>query len=273
MRRARPAAHTALAAALALAAPPAPAEATAPTRAPAAPHAPAQVYGHRVVASFPHDPEAFTQGLAFHRGRLFESVGEYGRSALREVDLASGRVLRERALADHLFGEGLAVAGGRLLQLTWRAGIGFIHATQDLAPLGEFRYAGEGWGLAGDGQRLAMSDGTAFLRWLDPGTLAEVGRVEVRDGAAPVAGLNELEFVHGRLYANVFPSHRIAIIDAQAGAVTGWLDLAGILPRVFRRAETDVLNGIAHDRESDRLFVTGKRWPRLFEIALVQPVP
>ena len=231
------------------------------------------LYGYRVVASFPHDRAAFTQGLTFHQGRLFESVGGYGRSALREVDLSTGRVVRERPLPAHLFGEGLAVAGERLLQLTWRAGVGFIHAPDDLAALGEFRYRGEGWGLASHGDRLAMSDGTAFLRWLHPATLVETGRVEVFDGTTPVAGLNELEFVHGQLFANVWPSNRIAIIDPAAGLVTGWLDLAGILPVVFRRPDTDVLNGIAHDATTDRLFVTGKRWPRLFQIELVAAAP
>lgn len=238
---------------------------------PAVPATP--VYGFRVAANFPHDTEAFTQGLAFHQGRLFESVGGYGRSALREVDLRTGRVLREHALPGHLFGEGLAVAGKRLLQLTWRAGVGLIHAPDDFAPLGEFRYPGEGWGLAAHGDRVAMSDGTAFLRWLHPATLAETGRVQVLDGATPVTGLNELEFVHGQLFANVWPSNRIAIIDPAAGQVTGWLDLAGILPVVFRRPDTDVLNGIAHDALTDRLFVTGKRWPRLFEIELVAAAP
>ncbi len=226
------------------------------------------VLGFRVVASFPHDAQAFTQGLAFHKGRLFESVGRYGHSALREVDLETGRVLRERALPQHLFGEGLAIVGERLLQLTWRAGMGFIHALDDFAPAGEFRYEGEGWGLAAHEGQLAMSDGTAFLRWLHPVTLAETKRVQVRDGAAPVKGLNELEFVRGRLFANVWASNRIAIIDPATGIVTAWLDLSGILPVVFRRPETDVLNGIAYDRATNRLFVTGKRWPRLFEIEL-----
>ena len=234
------------------------------------------LYGYRVVASFPHDRAAFTQGLTIHQGRLFESVGGYGRSALREVDLSTGRVVRERPLPAHLFGEGLAVAGERLLQLTWRAGVGFIHAPDDLAALGEFHYRGEGWGLASHGDRLAMSDGTAFLRWLHPATLVETGRVQVLDGGAPVTGLNELEFVRGQLFANVWPTNRIAIIDPATGQVTGWLDLTGILPVVFRRPETDVLNGIAHDATTDRLFVTGKRWPRLFQIepiAADQPSP
>ena len=231
------------------------------------------VYGYRVVASFPHGREAFTQGLTFHQGRLFESVGGYGHSALREVDLSTGRVVRERPLPEHLFGEGIAVAGERLLQLTWRAGVGFIHAPDDFTPLGEFRYRGEGWGLAFQGDRLAMSDGTAFLRWLHPETLAETARVQVRDGSTPVAGLNELEFVHGQLFANVWPSNRIVIIDPATGRVDGWLDLAGILPVVFRRPDTNVLNGIAHDAATDRLFVTGKRWPRLFEIELVAATP
>ena len=223
-------------------------------------------YTYRVIASHPHDPEAFTQGLLFADGQLYESTGGYGQSSLRIVDLASGRVLRERQLPDNRFGEGLALNGGRLHQLTWKAGIGFTYEPSTLAPIGEFRYGGEGWGLAANADSLVMSDGTAELRFLDPATLTEVRRLQVRDGTEPVAGLNELEFVEGDLYANVWPSDRIAIINPANGQVRGWLDLTGLLPLVFRTPRTDVLNGIAYDDAGKRLFVTGKHWPRLFQI-------
>lgn len=231
--------------------------------------APAQ-YGYRVLRSFPHDPQAFTQGLLFWDGRLFESIGGYGRSALREVELHSGRVLREHPLPAQLFGEGLALAEGRFIQLTWRAGLGLLYDAQTLAPAGQFRYPGEGWGLAGDGERLWQSDGSAELRLLDPRTLEETGRLEVHDGNRPVSALNELEFVEGQIYANVWGTERIAMIDPASGRVRGWLNLEGILPLPLQ-ARADVLNGIAYDRDARRLFVTGKRWPRLFQIELAAP--
>ena len=226
----------------------------------------APTYTHRVIASHPHDPEAFTQGLLFAGGKLYESTGGYGQSTLRIVDLASGRVLRERRLPHNRFGEGLALSGGRLHQLTWKAGVGFIHEAPNLAQVGEFRYDGEGWGLAANAGSLVMSDGSAQLRFLDPATLTEVRRLQVRDGTEPVTGLNELEYVEDDLYANVWPSDRIAIINPSNGQVRGWLDLAGLLPLVFRTPRTDVLNGIAYDATGKRLFVTGKLWPRLFQI-------
>ena len=232
------------------------------------PSAPAE-YDYRVVESFPHDPEAFTQGLLFRDGRLFESTGGYGTSTLREVDLETGRVLRERRLGEGLFGEGLALVGDRLVQLTWREGVGFVYDARTLRTVGSFAYEGEGWGLASDGERVVMSDGTATLRFLDPATFEESGRIQATGPEGPVAGLNELELVGGVLYANVWRTDRIAMIDPENGRLRGWLDLAGILPVVFRRETTAELNGIAHDPATGRLFVTGKRWPRLFEIELV----
>ena len=223
-------------------------------------------YSYRVIASHPHDPKAFTQGLLFADGQLYESTGGYGSSALRIVDLASGRVLRERRLPDNRFGEGLALVAGRLHQLTWKAGVGLLYDASSLAPIGEFRYSSEGWGLAANEESLVMSDGSAELRFLDPASLTEVRRLQVRDGIEPVTGLNELEYVEGDLYANVWPSDRIAIINPANGQVRGWLDLTGLLPLVFRTPSTDVLNGIAYDAAGKRLFVTGKRWPRLFQI-------
>ena len=226
-------------------------------------------YGYRVVQSYPHDPGAFTQGLLFRDGRLFESTGGYGFSTVREVELETGRVLRERRLGEGLFGEGLALVGERLVQLTWREGVGFVYDARTLRVLDDFTYDGEGWGLAGDADRLVMSDGTATLRFLDPATFRESHRVTVSGPDGPVAGLNELEFVGDALYANVYQTETIAIIDPADGSLVGWLRLDGILPVVFRREDTAEMNGIAHDPATGRLFVTGKRWPRLFEIEVV----
>ena len=229
-------------------------------------------FGYRVVQSFPHDRDAVTQGLLIHRGQLFESTGGYGDSSVRHVDLHSGRTLRESRLADELFAEGLAAAGDELYQLTWRAGIGLIYDAQTLAQSRQFAYAGEGWGLAWDGARFIMSDGSAFLRFLDPQTLKQTHRVEVRVGGQPLTGLNELELVEGYIFANIWRASRIVVIDPASGQVRGWLDLADILPAPFRTASVGVLNGIAYDTTQGRLFVTGKRWPRLFEIELMPPI-
>ena len=228
--------------------------------------------GYRVVASYPHDSTAFTQGLLVQGDRLFESTGGYGESTLRVTDLASGRVLRQRSLARNLFGEGLALAGGRLYQLTWKAGVGLMHDSVTLEQVGQFSYPGEGWGLAASSQHLVMSDGSAQLRFLDLKDQRELRRIEVYDGGQPIAGLNELEYIEDSLYANVWPTDRIAIINPSSGQVRGWLDLSDILPLVFRHPRIDVLNGIAYDAEAKRLFVTGKRWPRLFEIEVL-PTP
>lgn len=228
--------------------------------------------GYRVVQSFPHDRDAVTQGLVIHRGEFFESTGGYGTSSVRRVDLRSGRVLRESRLGDELFGEGLAAVGDALYQLTWRAGIGLIYDSETLAPSGQFTYGGEGWGLAWDGTDFIMSDGSALLRYLDRETLRETRRVQVRDGDQPIAALNELESVEGRLLANVWNTTRIAVIDPDSGHVRGWLDLGEILPTPFRTESVGVLNGIAYDGDQGRLFVTGKRWPRLFEIELIPPI-
>ena len=227
---------------------------------------------YRIVQSFPHDRDAVTQGLVIQRGQLFESTGGYGTSSVRRVDLRTGRVLRDRRLADELFGEGLAAVGNALYQLTWRAGTGLIHDAETLAQTGEFAYSGEGWGLAWDGTQFIMSDGSTFLRFLDREALEETHRVEVSDRGEPVAGLNELEFIEGHVFANIWQTSRIAIIDPDSGHVRGWLDLADILPTPFRTPEVGVLNGIAYDADEGRLFVTGKRWPRLFAIELMPPI-
>ena len=229
-------------------------------------------FRYRVVQSFPHDRDAVTQGLLIHRGQLFESAGGYGQSSVRRVDLHSGKPTRETRIADELFAEGLAAVGDKLYQLTWRAGFGLIHDAQTLSQSGRFAYSGEGWGLTWDGDRFVMSDGTANLRFLDGESLEETHRISVQASGEPVAALNELEFVEGYIFANVWRTTRIAIVDPDSGRVRGWLDLAEVLPAPFRTSDVGVLNGIAYDDAGGRLFVTGKRWPRLFEIELIPPI-
>ena len=225
----------------------------------------APTYDYDVVTVYPHDREAFTQGLIFRDGVLFESTGLNGRSSLRRVRLETGEVLQRHNVPDRYFAEGLTEWAGQLIQLTWTSNIGFVYDVASFRQLRTFKYRGEGWGLTHDDRRLIMSDGTSTLRFLDPATRAETGRLAVRDGAVPVDSLNELEMVNGSIYANVWPTDWIAIIAPESGLVTGWLDLRGLLPD-REASEADVLNGIAFDAAGDRLFVTGKLWPRLFEI-------
>ena len=229
------------------------------------------VFGHRVVRQFPHDPEAFTQGLVFHQGFLYESTGLLGESTLRRVDLKTGRVLQQRRLLPVLFGEGAAVVGDRIVQLTWRAGIGFVYDRETFRLLREFRYAGEGWGLTFDGRWLVMSDGSDTLRFFDPETFAETRRLAVHAGGRPVDRLNELEWIRGEIWANLWTEDRIARIDPATGEVLSFVDLGGILAEGLRHPGSDVLNGIAWDPDNSRIFVTGKKWPRLFEIEVVEP--
>jgi glutaminyl-peptide cyclotransferase len=228
------------------------------------------VFGYQVVNTFPHDRQAFTQGLQFVDGFLYEGTGQHGQSGIRKVKLETGEVVQRQPLDAKYFGEGITVWGDTLIQLTWQSEIGFVYDKKTFKQIKTFSYPGEGWGLTHDGKRLIMSDGDArgALRFLDPVTLKEMGRVIVRDGGRPVDDLNELEYVRGEVLANVWQTQRIAKISLKTGAVTGWIDLGGILdPR--DAAGTDVLNGIAYDAAGDRLFVTGKNWPKLFEIKLV----
>lgn len=231
-----------------------------------APRAP--LLGFEVVRSFPHDTTAFTQGLVYLDGALYEGTGLRGASSLRKVELETGRVLALLELDPGLFGEGLAAWDTTLVQLTLSAGTGFVYdrATFDL--LETFPYGGEGWGLTHDGERLIMSDGSATLRFLDPGTFVQVGSLRVHDGGRPVSRLNELEYVRGVIYANVWPTDRIVRISPATGEVLDWIDLTGLLPASDRTPHTRELNGIAWDEAGERLFVTGKYWPRVFEIIL-----
>ncbi len=226
-------------------------------------------YTYRVIHTYPHDPGAFTQGLVFEDGVLYEGTGLYGASTLRRVALETGQVLQRYALPQQYFGEGIAVVGDRLIQLTWQNHEGFVYRKETFELLQSFSYPTEGWGLAYDGNRLIMSDGTATLHFLDAQTLVETGQVEVRDRGTPIVRLNELEYVDGEVWANVWQTDRIVRIDPQTGAVAGWIDLAGLLKPEDRTGAEDVLNGIAYDAQARRLFVTGKWWSKLFEIELV----
>ena len=226
------------------------------------------VYSYQVVDSYAHDPRAFTQGLTVAEGAFYESTGLYGESSLRRVDLATGDVLQLRTLPDSLFGEGIAIWEERIIQVTWRSRIGFVYDRDSFELLRQFRYDTEGWGLTHDGDRLILSDGSSTLYFMDPESFAELGRVAVFDNDGPVTPLNELEYIGGEVFANILQSDRIARIDPKSGRVTGWIDLAGLLGEVPGASSAGVLNGIAYDEVGNRLYVTGKNWPQLFEIEL-----
>jgi glutamine cyclotransferase len=231
------------------------------------------VYSYRVVASYPHDPQAFTQGLFFKGGFLYESTGLNGRSSVRKVEIATGRVVHKADLPAEVFGEGVVDRGQQVIVLTWTDGVAFVLNLPNFDPAGTFRYAGEGWGLTRSADTLYMSDGSAQIRLLDPQTFKERSRIDVSDEGRAVTQLNELEWVKGELYANIWQTDRIARIDPKTGHVLGWIDLSGLLKKHGRSTRgADVLNGIAYDAARDRLFVTGKLWPDLFEIKLVPPV-
>jgi glutaminyl-peptide cyclotransferase len=225
---------------------------------------------YQVVHSYPHDPDAFTQGLVYVDGHLYESTGRNGKSSVRMVELTTGRVLQKYDLPVQYFGEGLTDWSGDLVQVTWQSGEGFVYSQFSFALKSSFRYKGEGWGLTHDATRLILSDGTATLRFLNPHSFAETGRLAVKDeNGQPVANLNELEFIRGEIYANIWQTDYIVRISPRTGKVLGWIDLTGLLDP-NQRAGSDVLNGIAYDAKGDRLFVTGKLWPKLFEIKVVQ---
>jgi glutamine cyclotransferase len=229
----------------------------------------APVAGYRVVHVFPHDPQAFTQGLVYRDGIFYEGTGLNGRSTIRKVRVENGEVLQLHKLDEQYFGEGIAVVGDSLYELTWQSEIGFVYDRQSFQRTGTFAYRGEGWGLTSDGTRLIMSDGSASLRFLDAVTRKELSRLTVRDGGSPVLNLNELEYVKGEILANVWQTDRIARISPKSGQVTGWIDLKGLLSPREQAQGVDVLNGIAYDAAGDRLFVTGKLWPKVFEIRIV----
>lgn len=225
-------------------------------------------YTYKIINTYPHDRAAFTQGLIYQDGCLYESTGLYGHSSLRKVDLKTGMVLKKHSLPSLFFGEGITVFGTKIIQLTWKSKMGFVYNKENFEVLQTFHYPTEGWGITNDGRRLIMSDGSSTLYFLDPETFKEVDKIVVLDqeGAA-VKGINELEYIKGEIFANIWPTTRIARISIKTGRVTAWIDLAGIVP--FEK-DADVLNGIAYDEKNDRLFVTGKLWPKVFEIIISQ---
>jgi glutaminyl-peptide cyclotransferase len=224
-------------------------------------------YTYKVVHAYPHDPTAFTQGLEYHDGFLYEGTGREGHSTLRRVALETGKVLQRIDLAPNYFGEGITVINGRVVQLTYKSQAGFVYDRANFRLLRNFTYSGEGWGLTNDGSTIYMSDGSAQIRFWDPQTLQERKRITVREGGRAIDNLNELEWVHGEIYANIWQTNRIARISPADGHVIAWIDLTGLLtPEEL--AGVDVLNGIAYDAAHDRLFVTGKLWPKLFEIKI-----
>jgi len=226
------------------------------------------LYTYRIGNVFPHNTSSFTQGLAFENGFLFEGTGLYGSSTLRKVKLETGETLQLHALSEEYFGEGITILGGRIVQLTWQSHTGFVYDKQSFALLSDFSYPSEGWGITNDGARLIMSDGSATLSFLDPITFEITRQIQVHDADVPVSRLNELEFVKGDVYANIWQENRIAVIDIQTGQVKAWINLVGLYtPETFDA--NNVLNGIAYDTDENRLFVTGKRWSKLFEIEIL----
>ncbi len=224
---------------------------------------------YRIVHAYPHDQQAFTQGLVYVDGHLYESTGMKGRSTLREEELETGRILQFHEVPGQYFGEGLTNWKNTLVQLTWQSHLALVYDRATFKLLRTFHYDGEGWGLTRDGKHLIVSDGTAHLRFFDPDTFHEVRRITVKDNGRPVTQLNELEFIHGEIYANIWHADRIARISPASGRVLGWIDLKGLMPRSQLSDDEAVLNGIAYDAAHDRLFVTGKLWPKIFEIAVV----
>ena len=241
-----------------------------PVAAPATGHSAAAMpvvrYTYQVLRVWPHDRGAFTQGLVFRGGRFIESTGLKGRSSLREIDPATGRILKQVSVPAQYFAEGVAVLGANAFQLTWQNHKGFVYDVDTFQLQKEFAYEGEGWGLTTDGRSLILSDGTARIRFLEPGTFAVTRSIDVKMDGKPVDHLNELEFVQGEIFANLWQTDEVVRIDPTTGRVRGVIDFAGLLPRSERGPDTDVLNGIAYDAAADRLFVTGKFWPKIFEV-------
>lgn len=237
----------------------------APSQAPA----PVPMFGYTIVHTYPHDRDAFTQGLQVVDGAFYEGTGLNGRSSIRKVKIETGDVLQKRDVPAQYFGEGITVRGNELFQLTWQSNVALVYDRTTFAPKRQFKYTGEGWGLTQDATSLIMSDGTEYLRFLDPATFAERRRVRVTVGGTPLKNLNELEYVKGEVFANVWQTDYVARIDPKTGSVNGYIDFRGLLtPR--EREATDVLNGVAYDEKADRLFITGKLWPRVYEVRVTR---
>ena len=228
--------------------------------------APPVMYGNRVKKTYPHLTDAYTQGLLYYDGYLYESTGLEGQSSLRKVDLTTGKVLQHKRLSAEYFGEGLVLHGGKLYQITWKNGKAFVYDLEKFEPLKEFTYGGEGWGLASDGANIYMSDGTEKIYTLDPETFRRTGSISVYTDNSPVNLINEMEWIDGEIWANVYTSNIIIRIDPASGAVKGVVDMSSLLAPNDITADTDVLNGIAYDKTTGRIFVTGKNWNKLFEV-------
>jgi len=224
--------------------------------------------GYRIVQTYPHDATSFTQGLFWDGGHLYESTGQYGRSRVAQIDLKTGKALAQTKLPSDQFGEGITRWGDQIIGVTWQGGVGHRWRIRDLKPVGSFRYAGEGWGVTMVGDSLVLSDGTSELRFFDPATMAEQRRVTVRFGSRPLAMINELETIDGEIWANVWMTDMIVRIDPASGAIRAWVDLSGLKENAGATGHDSVLNGIAWDSDRKRLFVTGKYWPKLYQIAL-----
>jgi len=227
-------------------------------------------YTYKVVHTYPHDPSAFTQGLVYHDGFFYEGTGLQGHSSLRKVRLETGEVVQRADLSPEFFGEGIAIVKDQIVQLTWQSHTAFVYNLNDFHLLRQFSYSGEGWGLASHGTEIFLSDGTAEIRILDGNTFQEKRRLKVHDGNTAITELNELEFVEGELFVNIWHQDRIARISPQTGKVLGWIDLTGLLSPMYRLSPEAVLNGIAYDPAGKRLFVTGKLWPQVFEIRIMK---
>lgn len=230
---------------------------------------PIPLYTYEIVNSYPHDRNAFTQGLAFEDGFLYEGTGLNGQSTLRKVALETGAIVKIHELPSQFFGEGVTIYRDTLIQLTLRSHVGFVYHKDRFEVLKEFNYSTQGWGIACDGERLVMSDGTSILRFLDPRTFQQIDQIEVQDADGPLVRLNELEYVGGEIYANVWKTDRIARIAPNTGRVLGWIELENLLGPEDRNHRIGRLNGIAYDAKHNRLFVTGKLWPTVFEIRLI----
>ena len=230
---------------------------------------PPEYYGYQVIQEYPHRQDAFTQGLLYHEGFLYESTGLYGHSSLRKVELATGMVLDSILLDNQYFGEGLTLLGDRLYQITWRSNIAFVYRLQDFTPIDTFTYSTEGWGIANDGSKLIMSDGTNIIRFRDPADFQVTGQISVTYQGEEIDLINELEYINGQIYANIWLTDTIAIISPETGEVISWINLENLLNAGDCPQYIDVLNGIAYDEIGNRLFVTGKQWCKLFHIELI----
>ena len=230
----------------------------------------APVWKAKVVATYPHDPNAYTQGLIIEKGQMFEGTGKHGSSTLREVELQSGKVLRSLALDEKYFGEGITVLNGTIYQLTWKNNYCFTYDLKTFQYKEYFRYPFEGWGLTNNGKELILSDGSSDLRFIDPVSFKELRKISVKDGTQRIKNLNELEYINDEVWANIWYQDRIARVSPENGKLLGWIDLSGLYPMSQRKDRDDVLNGIAQDPDTKKIFVTGKNWPKLFEIEIVK---